>query len=73
MLLTSYLNVEDHPRLVFLGGLAGVLDQLLARLVAVVAEDSEAIHAVLDHLVDKLLIRLLVYRSKDTSMTLFNF
>ena len=72
-LLTSYLNVEDHSRLVLLGCLAGVLDQLLARVVAVVTEDSEAIHAILDHLVDKLLVGLLVNRSQDTGVALFNF
>jgi hypothetical protein len=53
--------------------LAGVLDQLLARVVAVVTEDSEAIHAILDHLVDKFLVGLLVNRSKDTGVALFNF
>lgn len=69
----SYLNVEDHSRLVLLSCLAGVLDQLLARVVAIVTEDSEAVHAILDHLVDELLVGLLVNRSQDTGVALFNF
>ena len=71
-ILTSNLYVEDNPGVVLAGGLPDILNESLHRLVAVVAEDANSVHAVFNHLVDELTGGSLVNGAKDPGVSLLD-
>ena len=70
-LLAEFHN-DHNSCLMFLSGLSGPLDQLLASFKTVVFEDSHAIHAIPNHHIDKLLVGPLVQSAQNAGMTLFD-